>query len=133
MKKDIDRPLMEGLTVAIRLDDSETERHWTVHLINANKFDLENIIVASKGYGSKEGDEQQTSILRHFFAKLSAGCTQQVEVITEEVFHLFNEYWVSYFVDGKLYDKKFTFVPESISSKNLAFIKPLDSQGILHA
>ncbi len=133
MNKDIDRPSMEGLTVAIRLDDSETERHWTVHLINANNFDLENIIVASKGYGTKEGDEQQTSILRHFFAKLSADSTQQVEVITEEVFHLFNEYWVSYFVDGKLYDKKFTFVPESISSKNLAFIKALDSQGILHA
>ena len=133
MKKDIDRPLMEGLTVAIRLDDSEAERHWTVHLINANNFDLENIIVASKGYGAKKGDKQKTSILRHFFAKLSAGSTQQVEVITEEVFHLFNEYWVSYFVDGKLYDKKFTFVPESISSKNLAFIKALDSQGILHA
>jgi hypothetical protein len=133
MKKDIDRPLMEGVTIAIKLDESETEKHWTVHLINSNSFPIENIIVASKGYGKKEGDEQQTSTLRHFYEELSANSTQQVEVITKEVFHLFNEYWVSYYVDGKLYDKKFTFVPKSINSEHLTFIDALNSQGILHA
>ena len=133
MKKDIERPLMEGVTVAIKLDDSAPEIHWTVHLINSNSFDIENVIIASKGYGQKEGDEQQTSTLRHFYDNLSANSTQQIEVITKDVFHLFNEYWVSYYVEGKLYDKKFTFVPESINEKHLTFIEALSSQGILHA
>lgn len=133
MKKDIDRPSMEGVTVAIKLDDSQSENHWSVHLINSNTFTIDNIIIASKGYGKKEGDEQQTSTLRHFYPNLSASSTQQVEVITKEVFHLFNEYWVSYYVDGKLYDKKFTFVPESINTEHLTFIEALGSQGILHA
>lgn len=133
MKKDIDRPSMEGVTIAISLDDSEAENHWSVHIINTNSFAIENIIIASKGYGKKEGDEQQTSTFRHMFDSLEANSTQQVEVITKEVFHLFNEYWVSYFVDGKLYDKKFTFVPESISTQHLTFIEALSSQGILHA
>lgn len=133
MKKDIDRPSMEGVTVAIKLDDSEAQNHWTAHLINTNNFRIENIIIASKGYGKKGGKEQQTSTLRHMFDSIEGNSTQQIEVITKEVFHLFNEYWVSYFVDGKLYDKKFTFVPESINTKHLTSIEPLNSKGILHA
>lgn len=74
------------------------------------------------------------------FDSLSANSIQQVEVITKEVFHLINEYWVSYFVDarlpdgqGNLYDKKFRFVPESINTNQLTFIEVLGSEGVLHA
>lgn len=133
MKKDIEKPLVEGVIIAIKLDDSKADNHWTVHLINTNNFKLENIIIASKGYGKTEGNEQQTSTLRHLFDSLEANSTQQVEVITKEVFHLFNEYWVSYFAEGKLFDKKFTFVPYSIKIEHLTFIEDLCSQGILHA
>lgn len=133
MKKDIDRPSMEGITIAIKFDNSELEPQWTVHLINANTFTIENIIIASKGYNKKGDKEQQTSTLRHMFDSLEDNSTQQVEVITKEIFHLFNEYWVSYYFDGKLYDKKFTFVPESINTEHLTFIESLNSKGILHA
>ena len=133
MKKDIEKPLMEGVSIAIKLDNSEAENHWTVHLINTNAFELENIIVTSKGYGKKGEKEQETSTLRHMFDSIEANSTQQIEVITKDVFHLFNEYWVSYFVDEKLFDKKFTFVPESINTEHLTFIESLSSQGILHA
>ena len=133
MKKDIEKPMMEGVSIAIKLENSEAKNHWTVHLINTNAFELENIIVASKGYGKKGEKEQETSSLRHMFDSLEANSTQQVEVITKEVFFLFNEYWVSYFVDGKLYDKKFTFVPESINTVHLTFIDSLNSRGVLHA
>lgn len=133
MKKDIEKPSVEGVTVAIKLDNSETDPHWTVHLINSNAFAIENIIIASKGYSKKGEKEQQTSTLRHLYDKLEGNSTQQIEVITQEVFHLFNEYWVSYFVDGKLFDKKFTFVPESINTEYLTFIEVINSQGILHA
>jgi hypothetical protein len=133
MKEDIERPTVEGVTVAIKFDDSKPENHWTVHLINFNSFELENILVASKGYGKYKDEEQQTSTLRHFFDSIPANSTQQIEVITKEVFHLFNEYWVSYYVGGKLYDKKFTFVPESIQADNLTFIPELNANGVLHA
>lgn len=128
MKKDITKPTVEGVTIAIKLDGSKEEPHWTVHLINSNNFDLDNILVASKGYGKQKGKEQLTSTLRHFFEHIPAHATQQVEVITQEVFHLFNEYWLSYYVDGTLFDKKFTFVPESIQKGNLTFIPELNSK-----
>ena len=133
MKKDIVRPLMDGVTIAIKLDDSSPENHWIVYVINSNDFKIDHVLVASKGYGEKKEEVQQTSTLRHFYDQLEANSTQQVELITSEVFHLFNEYWLSYYVEGKLYDKKFTFVPGSINTENLCFIKPLNAQGILHA
>ncbi|MCB0506324.1 MAG: hypothetical protein KDC58_12600 [Cyclobacteriaceae bacterium] len=133
MKKDIEKPSVQGVTIAIKLDASKAEPHWTVHLINSNDFDLENVLVASKGYGKQKGEEQLTSTLRHFFEHIGARSVQQVEVITPEVFHLFNEYWVSYYVDGKVFDKKFTFVPDSIQKGNLMFIPELNAKGVLHA
>ena len=133
MKKDIEKPTVEGVTLAIKLDTSKEEPHWTVHLINSNDFELENVMVASKGYGKQNGEEQLTSTLRHFFEQVGARSVQQVEVITSEVFHLFNEYWVSYYVDRKVFDKKFTFVPDSIQEENLMFIPELNAKGVLHA
>lgn len=133
MKKDITRPTVEGVTIAIKLDATQEEPHWSVHLINSNNFGLDNVLVASKGYGKQKGKEQLTSTLRHFFEHIGARSVQQVEVITQEVFHLFNEYWVSYYVDGKVYDKKFTFVPDSIREENLMFIPELNAKGVLHA
>ncbi|MCF6361134.1 MAG: hypothetical protein L3J29_10285 [Cyclobacteriaceae bacterium] len=133
MKKDIEKPVVEGVTIAIKLDNSMDKNYWTVHLINSNDYALENIIIASKGYNKLGEKAEETSTLRHIFDKVKANSTQQIEVIAEEVFHLFNEYWVSYFANEKLFDKKFTFVPDSIKKENLAFIKELDSQGVLHA
>ncbi len=133
MKKDIEKPAVEGVTIAIKLDDSKSENYWTVHLINSNNFALENIIVASKGYNRMGEKAEETSILRHRFDKVKANSTQQIEVITKEVFRLFNEYWLTYFVDNKLYDKKFMFVPESIHTDNLTFIEVLNAKGVLHA
>ncbi len=133
MKKDIEKPAVKGVTIAIKLDNSKDENYWTVHLINSNDYVLENILVASKGYNKKGEKVEETSILRHKFDKVEAKSTQQIEVITEEVFHLFNEYWVSYFANEKLFDKKFTFVPDSIQTENITFIKELDSQGVSHA
>jgi hypothetical protein len=56
-----------------------------------------------------------------------------VESIQENIFHLNNEYWVSYFIGSQLYDKRFVFVPDSLCEENLIFIKELEREGILHS
>ena len=53
-------------------------------------------------------------------------------MIDPEVFHLNNEYWVSYFIDNQVFDKKFIFVPDSIREENLILIDLLNLEGILH-
>lgn len=128
MKKDIKFPQIEDVYVSVTKDEAD----WKVYLINRSDKLLENVMVTSKGYGTKNGKEQKTSVLRHMIPKIEASEYALVEPITEEVFHLTNEYWVSFYIDGQLYDKKYIFVPETIIKENLSFIPELKLQGVLH-
>ena len=89
-------------------------------------------MITSRGYGEKNKEEQKTSTLRHMIPYLDPGMHALVEPIDKSVFHLNNEYWVSYFIDGQVYDKKFIFVPDTILPENLIFIEELEMKGILH-
>ncbi|MDR6564915.1 MULTISPECIES: hypothetical protein [Arcicella] len=134
MKKDIEFPNVEGVKVAIaRKINDLNEVEWDVYLINRLSVDLANVFVNSRGYGhNPDGTEIKTSQLRHFYKDVPAKGIIKVEIITPDVFHLNNEYWVSYFIGNQLFDKKFVFVPESIREENLIRIKQLELEGILH-
>jgi len=129
MKKDIDIPEVKNVTIAIVREDGE----WNVYLINNNDVDLENTIVSSTGYGERDGENQKTSTLRHFLETVGARTWAVVEKISEDVFHLNNEYWVSYYIGAQIFDKKFVFVPDSIREENLTYIKELEMEGVLHS
>lgn len=128
MKKDIDFSPVKNVHVVI----AKTAEGWKVFLINRNSEKLENVMVTSRGYGEKENEVQKTSTLRHMIPYLEPGMYALIEPIDESVFHLNNEYWVSYFINQQVYDKKFIFVPDSIIEENLTFIEELDLKGILH-
>lgn len=134
MKKDIAKPTVKNVTVAISKKTNELNvDEWFVYLINQNDFDIENTLVTSKGYGEQGNEIQKTSTLRHFLQTVSANSAVLVEPIQEEVFHLNNEYWVSYYVDSQIFDKKFIFLPESIKDEHMTYIKELETKGILHS
>jgi hypothetical protein len=62
MKRDIEIPEVQNVTIAIACEKNILNQdQWAVHLINNNDFPLENTLVASKGYGEKEGETQRTS------------------------------------------------------------------------
>jgi hypothetical protein len=133
MKKDIPFLPVQGISIAVTREKNElNEYSWNVYLLNKNDFELTNILVSSKGYGTKDGEPQQTSILRHHFAELGPGEHLLIEPIDPGIFHLNNEYWVSYFVNNQIFDKKFIFLTESIIENNLLFIPELNLEGILH-
>ena len=128
MNKDIDFKPIKGVTITIvKIDES-----WEVYLLNRSTERLDTILITSKGYGESQGVEQRTSTLRHGIPHLESGKYAKVETIQEEVFHLTNEYWVSYYVGGQIYDKKFLFVPDSIVDDNLVEIPEIGFQGVLH-
>lgn len=134
MKKDINKPTVKNVTVAVAKKTNELNvDEWSVYLINQNNFNIENTLVASTGYGETAGEIQKTSTLRHFLETVNANSAALIEPINEDIFHLNNEYWVSYYVDDTLYDKKFIFLPDSIKDENLTYIKELDTKGILHS
>jgi hypothetical protein len=134
MKKDIEIPEVKHVTLAVvREKNILNQNEWKVYLINKNPFPIENTLVASSGYGEKAGETQRTSTLRHFLETVPANQSVMVEPLDEKLFHLNNEYWVSYYIGNQIYDRRFVFVPESISEGNLIFIKELDKDGVLHS
>ena len=131
MNKDIQKPVVKNVTVVIK--PGEINEHWSVHLINFNSFPIENILIASEGYGKKEPNREKTSVIRQYFEELSGESSIQIELIDPKVFHLFNEYGVTYYIDGEIYFKKFVFVPDSILSENLINNTILGDKVVTHS
>lgn len=132
MIKDIDFPEIKGVSIAVVLSNVDNKDHWMVTVINENKFPIENVLIVSKGYGKIKNEEVKTSTLRRFFESIPAGETQQIEPIIEEVFALTNEYWLSFYVNNKVFDKKFIFTAGSLSKQFLVNIPIIKEKGILH-
>lgn len=134
MIKDIPLPKVKNVTLAVVREKNNLQLdEWRVYIINSNNVPIENTLVASTGYGEKDGEQQKTSTLRHFLQTVPANSAALVEPIDSALFHLNNEYWVSYYLDGILHDKRFVFVPDSIHEQNLTFIRELDREGALHS
>lgn len=130
MKKDIHFPRVEGVSVAIsREKNAADEYEYAVYVINENEEDLDNVIVNSSGYS----EDKKTSTLRHYIEHMGPHSAVRVEGIQPELFELVNQFWVSYYIDEKVFDKKFLFVPESIRDDNFSYIESIRREGILHA
>ena len=134
MREELRGPKVENVAVAVaeRLDENNNKVHY-VYLINLRDDIMEGIIVTSKGYGMnvETGEKVQTSMLRHCLEVLLPNEAAKLEPIMEDVFGLANEYWVSFYVDGKMYDKKFIFLPETISEKNMKDIPVLGMKRVM--
>jgi hypothetical protein len=134
MIRDIQKPDVKNVTIAVARHQAIGESdEWKVYLINTNEFPIENVLVASKGYGERDGEQQKTSVLRHFFDSIEPHQAALIEPIDPKVFHLNNEYWVSYYIGKDVYDKRFVFVPDSICEQNLTFLKELNIEAVLHS
>ncbi len=139
MKQDIPFDAVEGVAIAIVPDEEAASGAdgmptWTVYLLNHNSFSLENVLISSDGYGTQPtGEAVRTSTLRYHFPAVGPHSATPVELIDPAVFHLTNQYWVSYYRDTKIFDKKFVFVPDSIVAANLSRLDLLNGRaGVLH-
>lgn len=118
MRKDICTPQSKNVSIVIKPE--EPGQHWSVHLVNTNKRTIKNILVVSSGYVNMNDTDSKTSTLRHFIDDLKADSSKQVELIDPGVFHLYNQFEVTYYLDDHLYLKKFVFNPNRIHLNNLS-------------
>ncbi|WP_461790663.1 hypothetical protein [Pedobacter sp.] len=132
MKADLPENIVEDVAIAVVLMSETPEvKNWTVYLVNLKNVPITNVLITSKGYGEKDGKQVKTSLLRHFIGDVPAQGSAGVEAIDPAVFGLTNEYWLSYYIDGTIYDKKFIFLPESIVDSNLIRIPVLNKPGVM--
>lgn len=120
------------MAVIPEINEEGGTQHY-VYLISERKDIMEGIIITSKGYGMNvnTGETVKTSILRHSLEVLLPNEAAKIEPIMEEVFGLTNEYWVSFWADDVMYDKKFIFLPETIDEKNFRLIPGLNVRGLV--
>lgn len=132
MKKDLPENIVEDISIAVSLEDETPEtKIWRVYLINQKNETLRNVLVTSKGYDRSEGKDIKTSILRHFLGDVEGRSSALIEPIDDALFGLTNEYWLSYYIDDVIYDKKFIFLPESIVDSNFIKLPLLNKPGVL--
>ena len=132
MKKDLPSNIVEDIFIAVVLEsETPSQRLWSVYLINIKNERLETILITSKGYGTKDGVDVKTSVLRHMIDHLEPNSFAKVEIIDEAVFGLNNEYWLSYYIGKDIFDKKFIFLPESIVESNMMKIPLVNKPGVM--
>jgi hypothetical protein len=132
MKKDILPPEVKDVAVAIVREQNElAETEWNVYLINLKSTDIEGVLVSSLGYGTYNDEDVKTSTLRHFLDIVKSNSFRKIEPIVETVFGLNNEYWVSFYLNNVMYDKKYIFLPETIKEENFVLIPYLNKKGVM--
>ena len=132
MKENLKGPKVENLSVAIVQTEVEGELSYYAYLLSSRDDIMEGIIISSTGYGqdTKTGEKVRTSTLRHTIEILLPNEAAKIEPIMPDIFGLSNEYWVSFWVNDVMYDKRFVFPAESIAKENMSMIKPLGLLGV---
>lgn len=130
MRKDIKIPEVKNVHVAIVKEDEEL---WKVYIINNNHMPINDVMVVTRGYGQRDSKEIQTSTLRHNLGTVKSKSNSAVERMDPELFDLTHEFWITFYIEENIYDKKFLFRTESLTEKNLSYIKELDAEGIIHS
>ncbi|MDP5044004.1 MAG: hypothetical protein NWQ06_03375 [Leeuwenhoekiella sp.] len=129
MRKDIDIPEVYDVYVAAVKEFNEEHRttDWNAYIINNTDEPLELVMIVSDGYSA----DQVTSQMRHKLEKLPSKAFAKIEFIEDRVLELTNQFAVTYFLGGKLYEKTFVFTAGSIKDQNLGPVPAMLKEGIL--
>ena len=128
MKKDIEIPIATNVYVAIVHEWNEEflSKDWNAYIINNLSTPIEMALVVSKGYDG----ERKTSTMRYAFGVVAAKGFQKIEGVQEDVLSLNNEFYVTYYLDTILYEKRFVFEKNTVKESNLVTIPILEMDGV---
>lgn len=133
MKKDIEiKEVQDVYVAAILEEDSNGYPAWYVYLINDKNHMIDGVMVTSKGYEDlNQPTHLKTSIMRHAIGHVPAKSNAKIELISPDVFTIYNEYWVTFFEENRLMEKKFIFGPHTIDKNFMDPIPTTDVGGVL--
>jgi len=129
LKKDIDIPMVKDVYVAavFELNEDYNTHDWNIYIINANKTPIETVLVIAQGYTEKK----MTAAMRKTVKIIPAKGFAKIEYIDESVFGLDNFFTITYFLENKMYDKRFEFPRNTIREDEMATIPVMPQKGIL--
>ncbi|MGB5817876.1 MAG: hypothetical protein WBG90_00225 [Saonia sp.] len=129
MKTDIEIPIAKDVYVAIvhEWNDEFLSKDWNAYIINDRDSKIEMVLIVSKGYDG----ERKTSTMRHGIGVVHAKSFEKIEPLHEDVFVLNNEFYVTFYADNKLYERKYFFEKNTVNENHLIHIPIIDKNGIL--
>lgn len=130
MKKDIPVRKVKDIAIAA-LPSVEDEDFWDVYFLNLKDYDVKNVLISSRGYGTIDGEKIETTQLRYFYELIGSEMAVKIEPLDSKLFHLANEYWISFNADGFMYDKKYIFVPGCFIEDNFTTIPIIGRKGVM--
>lgn len=126
MKKDIEITPVEGVYIAF----VPNRDNWSVYLVNDRDEMLETVIVNASGEGKLDGIEKQTATLRFLLKDVSPKSVVPFEVLMPDSLKLSHRYWLSFYLGGRILDKKFNYEP-AMYDDDLMDIPVFGSPGIV--
>ncbi len=128
MKKDIEIPVVEGVSIAVVKEFNEEFQmdDWNAYIINENDKPIEAVMVVTQGFST----EKKTSKFRHMLGAIAPNSNAKIELMQEAVLPFRNEFSVTYFLDNKLFDKKFIFRENTINERAFRDIPTLKDKGV---
>jgi len=132
MLKDIEIKNNANVGVAIVKElNEDLETVWNVFVVNLGDEMISNVFATCKGYGNINGENKETSVMRYFLDDIEPQTAVKVEPINPELFQLNNEYFLVFYQNGNMIDKKITFKENSITEESLVQVTLLDRMGVL--
>lgn len=133
MKKDIIIPEVENVYVVAIKEWNEDfgENSWYAYILNNTSEKLEMAMVVSSASGMINNEERKTGSFRHAFNEVLPETAIKVELLENNVLQLDNHFMLTYFLDGKLYDKNFTFEAHSIKDENTTELHKINRVGVI--
>lgn len=129
MRKDIIIPEVKNVYVAAvkELHEEFKTEDWNAYIINDNLEPLEMVLLTVQGYNEK----QMTTHMRHTIRLLPAKGFAKIEFMQEDIFTLDNFYSVTYFLDNKMYERRFEFPANSIQEDNTVKVPVMGKDGVI--
>ena len=129
MKKDIDIPKVKDVYVAavFELNKDYNTHDCNIYIINDNKVPIETVLIIAQGYT----ENKMTAAMRKTVKIIPARGFAKIEYIDESVFGLDNFFTITYFLENKMYDKRFEFPRNTIFEDQTVVIPVMPQKGIL--
>ncbi|GAA4280387.1 hypothetical protein [Gaetbulibacter aestuarii] len=129
MKKDIHIPKVDQVYIAVvnEHNDVYNTDDWNAYIINDREEDLELVLIVSNGYS----ETKKTATFRKKLDKLPKKSYAKIELMTEELFALNNQFKVSFFIGNQMFDKTYLFRKNTINKKALQPIPLMAVKGVL--
>ena len=133
MKKDIIIPEVENVYIVAIKEWNEDfgENSWYAYIFNNSSEKLEMAMVVSSASGMINNEERKTGSFRHAFNEVLPESAIKVELLENNVLQLNNHFMLTYFLNGKLYDKNFIFEANSINEENSTELHSINRLGVI--